>query len=806
MYSFLENLRSSIDVIDHQIEYERMISALPSVTASDIDLQNWLSVLKDYNQKHRFNKGQAMVLMGILNERLGLYQSSDIKVVILEIICSVCEMSRDACSLLFETNQLVDSFVAGLNDTDMFVKYHTTKLLRCMHSYRSVVLISSLLRHPEHIRSLVSLLSGATSDFVRNECLRFLRELVAESNPDLSSFLTFQGTPEALLDILIEQSPDMPDPDVSGQVLGILRDFVRIEKSCRYVRETGCFNSRLPLILQVCLQPILNHAVGISEDDDDDDPEHANRRIQQGRTLSTEILQVSLSVWPELSSEIFHTLETCGCSPLLEDSARGDCFSYIAQAIRAGAHHTSLIDLPHFGESNPLLWRVFPLLVDENTPLPVRLGIDKVVAAICHFPDSQQMLASLMGIGLVEDEFDPRFAYIENSPSRTITSILSHATENVACRIPDNGPLVSQVWFSLSTIGHICRSNPEIEKSLLSVKISERGKSLLETVVKLAANRSSVVAETESSPGDNVSTAATLLLMEWLVSSPNEINQYIFNLHETVFLESLLDSITSLSVTNLGSVVSCVLLLLLITFGKDEETDIVAEAIGARISYSKIYKVLSDWFSTETRRTKRQYCLPMISSEVKAEILKVWPEIKKTILKQCLGYQCLSDDSARMIEVLSSENKELRNEVSYLRNQLIDWKASFAGPEQVLEENEKLRRLLNVMREEIFANETEIARIELMRDAENSAMREIINEQETQIQALVASYNQLIEISASSTVERDMKDLLELLKKVQDKYPQTKELLGRRLGIGPPSVSPSGPITSPFMRRPSPQI
>ena len=813
MNSFLVNLSSSIEVIDNQIEYERLISKLPVVSAGDLELESWLLILKEFGKLHQFTIGQAKSLIGILVERLGTIRSADTSVTILELLFVTCSLSRDACGALFETNQLVDSFVAGLSNADIFVKYQTIKLLRLMHSFRSIALTASLLREAEHIRSLVGLLSASTSDFVRNECLRFLGELVSESNPDLSCFLAFQGTPEALLDIFTEQSPDIPDPDVSGQVVGILRDFVRTEKSCRYVRETGCFNSRLTSILIVCLQPLIDHATGISEGSVEDDPEVAARRIQQGWTLASEILQVSLSVWPELSSEIFNTLETCSCSPLLEDSARADCFSFIARAITAGAQHTPLIDLPHFGESYPLLWRIFPLLVDEKSPLSLRLGIDKVAAAICSCPDSQQVLASMMGISLVDDEFDPRFAYMENSPSRTISSILAHATENVVCRIPDTGVLASQVWFSLSTVSHICRSNPEIQKSLLFVKISERGKSLLETVVKLASNRSAEPDSTDpNSPGDIVSTAARLLLIEWLVSSPSEIGQYIVKLNETMFLESLLETTTSLTLTDLYSIVACIFLLLLVTFGNHEDTDIVAKSIGSRISYSKIYKVLSEWFTPETRRVKRQNRLPIICSEVQAELGKVWPEIRKTILRQCLGCQPMLDDSAKMIDILSVENTGLRAEVVRLRNQLIDWKASFNGPEHVLEENENLRRLVSVLREETVVNETEIARIELMRDAENTAMREIINEQESQIHALAASYNQLCEISASISVERDMKDLLELLQRVHDQYPLTRELLGRRFGVtpskaaAPTSVSPSGPITSPFMRRPNPQI
>jgi hypothetical protein len=194
---------------------------------------------------------------------------------------------------------------------------------------------------------------------------------------------------------------------------------------------------------------------------------------------------------------------------------------------------------------------------------------------------------------------------------------------------------------------------------------------------------------------------------------------------------------------------------------------------------------------------EKHFELPSLSPRFRTVVKNMLPPIRQAVVTAYLGEAKtggLDGYLASQREIIDSLEKDLRA----ARNQLIDLQVKLtAGADYIVRENRMLHALNAQLREEQRVSESELQRIKVMNEAETTALAAIVDEQQTQINALLASYNQLSELCSQTDFERDHKDLLGLLETISKTYPETNKLVGNVVMNG--NTVPKYPLVEPVV-------
>lgn len=628
----------------------------------------------------------------------------------------------------------------------------------------------------------------ASQEFVRNEALSFLVRLSADINPEMAPILAYQGVSDSVCSMLWDEEEQLVASEITNQGLELLRNLVANIKCSRYLRESGLCD-HISRFVEIAVSPILNHARGIASALDDD-PDALQGRIDEGWAHAERMLVIADILMSDMdhadmkfvfvTNGLVPTLLTVGDSLYLSDSARSRCYGFISHVAQGSTKASTYLTSTQNGD---IISALFQILVDERTPVSARASIDSIIAAVCDTaPEFTGRMVPLLGIGgQGQDEHSQTVAQI-------LTSILTYAHESLETVIKDDSALSQQVWYSFQTLGHIFRLNPDIIRSVLTLRMSER--TTLADIIVGMANRH--VGKTKV-----VSGAVFQIAAEWACTVP-EIPLRI--LQSDIRIPKQVLELASRSDE------SCTVFLGACLQAAPKDPVLAAMRSGIDLaSFDKTLRLMGEWKPEIPKgipsRVKFSYekyfALPSLSPRFRTVVKDMLPAIRQAVLMAYLGEGKTSGIDAYMasqLEIIDSLEKELRA----AKNELIDMQVKLtAGADYIVRENRMLHALNAQLREEQRVSESELQRIKVMKEAETTALTAIVDEQQTQINALLASYNQLSELCSQPDFERDHKDLLGLLETIAKQYPETKELIGNAVMNG--KFAPKSPLVAPVV-------
>ena len=777
MDDILDKINASIYAVDAQLDFEKIVAAINKRRGGSPMAENTVQSISRFIADRSPTRQHCDYFIDVLVPIAQPGPESDHSHEVLELLLNVCQFYDGSCRHLLDITKQGADVLNLFVTKDAFVRYDLTRLLRRLYSTYPIKIVTLLLSRPDVLADLVEMTGSGTSAFLRNEVLSFLVQISADPDPDLPSIIAYQGVTESIFDILMEEESGVSATEVSVQAIECLRNLVTNVKCSRYIRESGGCDL-IAQFLEYALAPIIDHAHGIASIEDDD-PESLQARINAGWAQTFQILIVADILMSDMESPdmknvfvlngLVGTLLTAGESLYLDAVARSACYSFIAHMVTGSEHIAdSFVAREEPTAGLPMLWSLFRCLFDERTPIPVRAAIDSVVAAVCAAShNAQQQL--VLALGLVPPVEDPLADYDElaEAPGRVVTSVLLHAAETVQCSIPDTAALAQQVWFALMAIGHFMRGNPEIQRSAMTLKMSDTS-SLLQLVVRLVKNSLLPPEDPKTrASGTVVAAGAMHLLTEWTIGCPMLAAEVVGGDIELVKLVS-----ESVCKDTPGRGIYAVFVGVLLTFSaSNSSTREIVQSIMARIQSAiglpQFNAILQDVFKSVSSKRKTPglpprvpYRFPMIDTlptigDGLAESVKALaPLFRQAVLDIYLGVDSrtsnIGHDVGDLIAAQHADIASLQAELAAERREFIDYRVAVSsGTDAILQESRRLSSLLAQLRRELQVSQVEIARLELMKAAEAVAMKQTIEELQQQVNALVANYNQLSELNGT---------------------------------------------------------
>jgi hypothetical protein len=669
-----------------------------------------------------------------------------------------------------------------MQNDDAFIRFDVIRIMKLMASSSNDCFPSALLLKPKVLVDVVELArSKSTTEFLRNEAIQFLFKLSSDScSSEIKSYLAYQGLPDCIFLLLSDEN--QIDSSLLAEGIDCMLRLCQDQRSCRYIRETGgC--EKITEFVTMALGPVLDHTHGIASEDD---PETFQKRVDIGWSATSRILGVAQMLVSDLGNdaETIHvffsnglvpTLATCGESLFLSDQARATCFHFIASMVSARSIEKDFMRTQSTGTQLPLLWTLFSHMIDERTPLSVRDSIDEIIHSVCQASVTiQQTLLSMFSLAAEDEDLtDPVIYRIAQSPGRISASVLVHALDSLNDSVKDDAALVQQVWFSLTSLANFVRGNAELERSVINIRLTENA-----TVGQMLLRLSKF----KSRP---VSIGAICVLSQLSASNPLIVRSMI--LPDFEFVKCLVeceDCAVSRRVTAL-------LLGLLIVSGDSALVPAVLNAISERIGLPRMSMIM-DELTNEKRKCLKS--LPMIPIGLDRFGRSVKPAIQRSLLEIYLNAKPL-DPETQLKSLMEHQQKriiELDSQLETMNSQLVDALISRASADRewLLKENFMMRSVIIQQEREIKADESEIERLKKINETETGALKRVIEDLNQQVHALLVNNKQLTELvntdstreSAQSTFEKDHADILELLKELSKRFPETRALIGP-LGI-----------------------
>ena len=777
MDEFIGRLQESIEVVDAQLDFDRLVS--------ELDRQNPKPALLIPRVRSFLSSRSPSTtqVKSLLQYVVRAFMGIDDKT-----------MVHDALELIVDLLKLTisrSSFVAALTDElglfnlmrseDVFVRFDVIRIMKLLVSSSDDSFYSALLARPDTLADVIDITrSQNTSEFLRNEAIQFLFKLSSDSrNSEIHSILAYQGLPDSIFLLLCDES--QIDSPFQLDAIDCMFRLCQSQRSSRYIRESGGCD-KITEFVTIALGPVIDHAHGIASEDD---PETFQKRVDAGWTATSRMLRVAEMLVsdpgnPEskhafFSNGLVSTLATCGESLFLSDQARTTCFSFIASMVSEKSVEKDFMRTQSSGIQLPLMWTLFSHMIDERTPLCVRDSIDGIIYNACQASMTiQQTLLSMFSLATEDEDLsDPVIYRIAQSPGRISASVLVHALDSLKHPVKDDSALVQQVWFSLTSVSHFVRSNAELERSVINIRLDEH------TTVGQMLLR---LAKSGSVP---VSSGAICVLSQLAASNPLIIRTTI--LPDFEFVKYLVEC----EYCPISRRLSALLLGLVIVSGDAAMTPAILNAISVKIGLPRLSSIL-DEMSNEKRKCLKS--LPMMPIGLDRFVRSVKPAIQRSLLDMYLNMKPVEPQS-ELKSLMDHQQKrisELESELDSAMSQLVDAVTSrnSADRESLLNENFMMRSVISQLQREIKADESEIERLKLVNEAETGTLKRIIEDLNQQVHALLVNNKQLTELvnsdssreSASSSFAKDHADILELLRELSTRFPETRALIGP-LGI-----------------------
>ena len=161
------------------------------------------------------------------------------------------------------------------------------------------------------------------------------------------------------------------------------------------------------------------------------------------------------------------------------------------------------------------------------------------------------------------------------------------------------------------------------------------------------------------------------------------------------------------------------------------------------------------------------------------------PAMRTAILERYLDISPgeVPDERDALLKQQQARIGTLENELETAKNDFSDLIFSINSSEKdfVLRENAAMKSLLRQLQNELRVVEAESERIRKIHEVETATLKRAMEEYQVQINALLLNNKQLSELhSVDSTAdfEKDHADLLELLRVVAERFPETQSVLG----------------------------
>lgn len=786
MDRLLTKINASITAVDNQLHFDKLTAKLKKLENNAILGEEYTGTILEYIRAHSLSEFHCEYLLGILVSVMRKVLEPETLRDILGVLLEVSIVHEKPCEYLLDKTDSGSEILSYLSYPDSFVKLKAVKLLEQLYSVEGARLVATLLKRPELLADLVDMTQPASQEFVRNEALSFLVRLSADINPEVAPILAYQGVSDSVCSMLWDEEEQLVASEILKQGLELLRNLVANIKCSRHLRESGLCD-HISRFVEIAVSPILNHARGIASALDDD-PDALQGRIEEGWAHAERMLMIADILMTDMENAdmkfvfvtngLVPTLMTVGDSLFLSDSARSRCYGLISHVAQGSTKVSTYLTSTQNGD---IISALFQILVDERTPVSARASIDSIMTAVCDSaPEFTSRMVPLLGIGGQGQDGDSQ------TVAQILTSILTYAHESLETVIGDDSALSQQVWYSLQTLGHIFRLNQDIIRSVLTLRMSERA-TLADIIVGMAQRH---VGKTTVIPGAVFQIAA-----EWAVDVP-EIPLCI--LQSDIRIPKQVLELASRSDE------SCTVFLGACLQAAPKDTFVAAmRSVIDLASFDKTLRLLVEWkpeipkgipsrvkFSFE-----KHFELPFLSPRFRTVVKDMLPPIRQAVVTAYLGEAKtvgLDGYLASQREIIDSLEKDLRA----AKNQLIDLQVKLtAGADYIVRENRMLHALNAQLREEQRVSESELQRIKVMNEAETTALAAIVDEQQTQVNALLASYNQLSELCSQTDFERDHKDLLGLLETISKTYPETNKLVGNLVMNG--NSVPKYPLVAP---------
>lgn len=778
MDEFIGRLQESIEVVDAQLDFDRLVSELHG---ANIRLDSAITRIRSFLNPRSPSAAQVKSLLQYIVKNFGgIRDSSDLHDM-LELIRDLIQSVASRSALVAVMTDEFGLFDLMQND-DAFIRFDVIRIMKLMVSSSNDCFSSALLSKPEVVADVVELArSKSTTEFLRNEAIQFLFKLSSDScSSEIQSYLAYQGLPDCIF-LLLSDETQMDSPLLAEGIDCMLR-LCQDQRSCRYIRETGCCE-KITEFVTMALGPVLDHAHGIASEDD---PETFQKRVDIGWSATSRILGVAQMLVSDVgNAETIHvffsngfvpTLATCGESLILSDQARATCFHFITSMVSAKSIEKDFMRTQSTGTQLPLLWTLFSHMIDERTPLSVRDSIDGIIHSVCQASVTiQQTLISMFSLAAEDEDLtDPVIYRIAQSPGRISASVLVHALDSLNDSVKDDSALVQQVWFSLTSLANFVRGNAELERSVINIRLTENA-----TVGQMLLRFSKF----KSRP---VSIGAICVLSQLSASNPFIVRSMI--LPDFEFVKCLVEC----EHCTVSRRVTALLLGLLIVSGDSALIPAVLNAISERIGLPRLSMII-DELTNEKRKCLKS--LPMIPIGLDRFVRSVKPTVQRSLLEIYLNAKPMDPEteSKSMMEHQQNRIIELESQLETMNSQLVDSLISrdSADREWLLKENFMMRSVIIQQEREIKADESEIERLKKINEAETEALKRVIEDLNQQVHALLVNNKQLTELvntdsskeSAQSTFEKDHSDILELLQELSKRFPETRALIGP-LGIG----------------------
>ena len=768
MDTFLSRINASINAVDIQLEFERMVALIHKANGKDGFALAVQSTVGDFLRMSRPTDAHAQYIVDTISPLLSS-PALDVDVhECIDLLVSLSSVRGKACTKLIDSPAGEFTVWSLVQHEDEFVKLGVVKLLRNLLKSSPSVMASQLLARPEVLADLVdSTRLGISSDFVRNESISFLFEVSQSSaSQEIYPILAYQGISDSIFHLLMEDEHGVVTTEVTFQAMQCLVNLCSNALCCRYIRESGgC--QQVTAFFEFALAPIFDHAQGFASEED---PETMENRIRAAWVQASRVLDIAEQLMDSsdtksvfVSNGLVQLVLVCGESLSLADEARARCYRFMARMVDNSPEIAELFTAP--SETSPVLWRLFSVLIEERTPLVVRFAIDEIVANVCESSELvAERLASMLGPSASLDSEDSMTAYLNESPSKMASAILQHASGTVQFRIPDDSALAHQVWFTVSAVGHMTSRNIELQRAVANMRITEEA-SMMSVLKKLVLNSSlSAEQEGKDTTAEIVKTGALSLLAELVTALPSAAVSFL----DIETAKVLTDSVCEHS-SSIAAVVVGVLMLVL----PDGMADPLVAAIEGRIGLVTFFKLLEV-------RAGTGLTLPCSTAGFARVAAVVKPSIQKQILERHLGVSPVDSEKElrAVIRHQAVQLEALEDEVATA----VDLSVSrHASRDFLVDENERLRSLVHQLKREVKIGEAEIARLKLKSHVETTTMKTVINDLNQQVQALLVAYQQSSELTGTTpgeAADSTHGDLLELLQLLKDRFPETASLIG----------------------------
>jgi hypothetical protein len=299
-------------------------------------------------------------------------------------------------------------------------------------------------------------------------------------------------------------------------------------------------------------------------------------------------------------------------------------------------------------------------------------------------------------------------------------------------------------------VSHLCGGQADLQRAVSNVRITET-RTLMEVVIGLAKKESSSV----------VNAGAMQLLTEWLCVAG-------FGLaiveDDIDLVKCVVDTVRGESTSQVDIYVIFVATLII------RASTPFSSSIVAAVGPVELYKRLVD-IEKRYARIDKTSGLPKVDT---VDFIKiVFPATKAIVLGMC--FPPLADTGDNIVDLLHVENRGLREDLDLARTEIIQFhRLATYGASRLVEDQIHHKTIIGLLRQEIEISSSELHRVELARHAEVTALKKLIDEQESQINALVSSYNQLNELAGGGETAGDS---MELLREIRTRFPETASLL-----------------------------